>query len=108
MNKLTKGFVAIAMVGVLQIGFTSAVLEASPRDDRPPQRVNHHDKHRDKAHYDKEMKKEKERHEKEMKRHPGESRHEWEKRKHEEEKRHQNEMDRIAALLVGIAIGSSL
>ena len=42
MNKLTKGFVAIAMVGVLQIGFTSAVLEASPRDDRPPQRVSHH------------------------------------------------------------------
>lgn len=110
MNKVVKGFVAIAMLGILQIGLVMPTLEASPRDrhDRPPHRDDHRDHHRDKDRYHKEMQREKDRHEREMRRRPGEPHHYWEKRRHEEERRHKKEVDRIAAILIGIAIGKSL
>lgn len=107
MKKITKGFIAIAMVGILQIGFAGTLLEAAPRDDRPPQKVEHRDKDLKRQH-DQEMQKERERHEQEMKRRPGEDRHQWEQRKREEDARHKRESDRIAALLIGIVIGNSL
>lgn len=50
---------------------------------------------------------ENERHEREMRRRAHESRKEWRERQEREKQRHDREMRTIAALLIGIAIGSA-
>ena len=50
---------------------------------------------------------ENERHEREMRRRPHESHREWRERQEREKQRHDRELRTIAALLIGIAIGSA-
>lgn len=102
------------MLGLMQVGMFSSVAAAAPsplhnngsqrlayldRDDR-------HDPGDQKRKHDERQREEKERHEREMKRRPHESEREWRERQERENKRHDQALREIAALLIGIAIGS--
>ena len=113
MNFIGKKVIVYSMLGLLQAGMFSSVAAAAPaplhidgsqriayldRDDRRDD-----DRRRD---HDERMRKEKERHEKEMKRRPHENEREWRERQEREKERHDQSLREIAALLIGIAIGS--
>lgn len=114
MRKITKSLVALAMVGIMQVGFSAAVSEASPKHfhKNGHERVQFDDRHHGhddaQREHDERMRKENERHEREMQRRHNEDERHWEERKRAEEEHHQHEVDQIAALLIGVALGSSL
>ncbi|SDF52522.1 hypothetical protein [Sporomusa acidovorans] len=113
MKLVGKKAIIYSMLGLMQVGMFSSVAAAAPgplhndgsqriayldRDDR-------HDNDRRRDH-DERMRKENERHEREMKRRSHESEREWRERQERENERHDRELREIAALLIGIAIGS--
>jgi ABC-type nickel/cobalt efflux system permease component RcnA len=115
MKPLAKKVIIYSMLGLMQVGMFSSVAAAAPgpshnyesqriaymdRDDR-----HGHDNDRKRKH-DERQREEKERHEREMKRRPHESDHEWRERQKHENERHENALREIAALLIGIMIGS--
>lgn len=120
MRNITKKLVAFSMIGLFQTGLGASIIEASPLiQNFPPahqqydnrdngDRSDRHDdrKEREREH-DKRLREENERHEKEMKRHRHESEREWHERQQRENERHDRELGNIAALLIGIAIGSA-
>jgi predicted phage gp36 major capsid-like protein len=102
------------MIGIMQIGLFATVAEASPLYNESPQRIvqldrhDHHDRDNDRRRqHDERLRRENERHEKEMRRRHHESEREWRERQRRENERHERELRVIAALLIGIAIGSS-
>ena len=114
MNGLVKKMIIYSMVGLMQVGMFSSVAAAaqSPLHNDSSQRIaylNRHDHDRGnerKRHHDERKRIENERHEREMRRRPHESEREWRKRQVRERERHDRELRIIAALLIGIAIGS--
>lgn len=112
MKNITKKIMVFSMVGMMQIGFGAAVLEASPlhnqeshrfvqfddRDDHYDDRQNEHDER---------IRQENERHRDEMKRRHHESEREWRERQERERQQHEDNLRAIEALLIGIAIGAS-
>ena len=130
MNSLVKKVIIYSMVGIMPIGFGASVIEASPRDKDQPNKQRYedrgHDRNREKEQReqreqrerreqqerrqrerDERMRKENERHEREMRRRHHESEREWHKRQERERERHNRELRDIAAILIGIVIGSS-
>ncbi len=115
MKMVGKKVIIYSMLGLMQVGMFSSVAAAAPgpihnngaqriayldRDDR-------HDHDNDeKRKHDERKREENERHEREMKRRPHESEREWRDRQEREKERHDNALREIAALLIGIAIGS--
>jgi len=110
MKKLTKKIMIFSMVGMMQIGFGAAVLEASPlhNDDshRFVQLDDRHDRHDRRDEHDERLHKENERHRREMERRHHESRREWHERQEREKEQHERNLREIGALLIGIAIGA--
>ena len=132
MNSLVKKVIIYSMVGIMPIGFGASVIEASPRDKDQPNKQRYedrgHDRNREKEQReqrerrereqreqrerrererDERTRKENERHEREMRRRHHESEREWHKRQERERERHNRELRDIAAILIGIVIGSS-
>ncbi|SMC51466.1 hypothetical protein [Sporomusa malonica] len=120
MNGLAKKAIIYSMVGIMQVGIFATAAEASAlynngsgqivelrsdRHDRDHDRRRHNDERR--RQHDERRRIENERHEREMKRRPHESRREWHERQARERDRHDREMREIAALIIGILIGSS-
>jgi len=113
-KNLGKKIMIVTMIGVMQAGFSAAVLEASPfhnnhavvqYDDNqdtqgPPPRDPQVD-------HDERFRKENERHEREMRRHDHESEREWQERQERERQQHEDNLREIEALVIGIIIGSS-
>lgn len=114
MKNIGKKIIACSMLGLMQVGILSSVAAAAqaPLHNGSSQQIisldrdNRRDDARRKEH-DERQKREKERHEKEMKRRPHEGEREWRERQQREKERHEQAMREIAALLIGIAIGSS-
>lgn len=111
MNNVLKKTVIFSMVGMMQVGFGASVIEASALHIDTPRSVQLDDRHhRDnerRREHDERRRQENERHEREMRRRPHESEHEWHKRQERERDRHDQALREIAALLIGIAIGSA-
>jgi hypothetical protein len=118
MKIVAKKVIIYSMLGLMQVGMFSSVAAAAPgplhnevqriayldRDDR-----HDRDQNRDgdrKRNHDERKRQENERHEQEMKRRPHESDREWRERQEHEKDRHDKALREIAALLIGIAIGS--
>lgn len=116
MNNIVKKLVIYPMVGIMQVSFGAAVASASPIyiGYNEPQRIvqldnNRHDRDNDRRReHDRRMREENKRHEQEMRRHRGESERAWRERQKRENQRHDDSLREIAALLIGIAIGSSI
>ena len=113
MKNLTKKIMIFSMVGMMQVGFGAAVLEASPLHNDDSHRFVQYDDHHDQdgprdpqADHDDRIRKENERHENEMKRRHHESEREWHERQERERQNHEDNLREIGALLIGIAIGS--
>lgn len=112
MKNIAKKMVIYTMVGMLQIGFGAAVTEASalhtgyaPSPMQERENKPQHDRHEQER--GERRRQENERHEREMKRRPHESEQEWHKRQKIETERHDKALREIAALVIGIAIGSA-
>ena len=98
MKNIVKKTIIVALVGIMQVGIGAATIEASPRYDnaqRYESRDNRHDSDREQK-----IRAEKERHEREMKRHPGESDREWRDRQDREKAHHEEVMRTLGALAV--------
>lgn len=101
MENIVKKIAIFSMIGMMQIGLCTSVLEASPRynamssgqrqDDRRDKEGNGHEPQRDER-----ERVEKERHEREMKRRDHESERAWHERQQREQERHEENMRRIA------------
>jgi hypothetical protein len=115
MKLVAKKVVIYSMLGLMQVGMFSSVAAAAPgplhnngsgriafldRDDR-----RDHDNDRQRR-YEERKREENERHEREMRRRSHESEREWRERQARENDRHNQALHEIAALLIGIAIGS--
>ncbi|MBU2701277.1 flagellar biosynthesis GTPase FlhF [Sporomusaceae bacterium BoRhaA] len=112
MKNIIKKVMIYSMIGIMQVGFGATVIEASAWHNDASQRIvqldDRHDNDNDRRReHDERMRRENERHEREMRRHEHESEREWHERQERENERHDRELRDIAALLVGIAIGSS-
>ncbi|VBB06932.1 Hypothetical protein LUCI_2174 [Lucifera butyrica] len=112
MKSIVKKLVIYSMAGIMQISFGAGIASASPIFIGPQQIVrldegpHNRDNDRQREH-DRRMQEENERHEREMQRRRGESDREWHERQERERHRHDEALNQIAALLIGIAIGSS-
>ncbi|HEY3423217.1 MAG TPA: hypothetical protein VGL27_00360 [Negativicutes bacterium] len=104
MSNLVKKITIFSLVGMMQIGISASVIEASPLHNEGSQRIVQLD---DRDHDDR-QRQENERHEREMRRHDHESDRDWHDRQEREKQRHDNTMNEIAAGLVGILIGSQI
>lgn len=116
MKSVAKKVMIYSMLGLMQVGMFSSIAAAAPgpvhndssqriayldRDDRHDRDDDQRRKH------DERKREEDKRHEREMKRRPHESDREWRERQEHEKDRHDKALREIAALLIGIAIGSS-
>ncbi len=114
MNNIVKKLVIYPMVGIMQVSFGAAVASASPIYYNEPQRIvqldnHHHNRDNDRRReHNRRLREENKRHEQEMRRHRGESERAWRERQKRENQRHDDSLREIAALLIGIAIGSSI
>lgn len=78
MNNITKKLMIYSMVGMMQVGVGTTLLEASPvQGEQIQQQFVQLDRGQ-----------EDQRHNEEMKRHPGENDQEWHKRQNQEQQRH--------------------
>ncbi len=114
MRNIMKKIVIYSMVGIMQAGLGASVIEASPLYNDAPQPVvqldgRHHggNNFERRREHDRRLRQENERHEREMRRHRHESERAWHERQERERRRHDNAMRDIAAILIGIAIGSA-
>ena len=97
MNNVVKKIVIFSMIGIIQIGSSASLLEASPlHNELTPQQQggDRHDRH-DQDRRERERI-ENERHEREMKRRPNENDREWHERQRQEKERHEENLRRIA------------
>jgi len=117
MNCLAKKTVVYTLVAIMQSSVFAVVAEAAPDYNSSQQIVqldrrdhhNHrryHDDERRRVH-DERMRREHERHEREMRRRHYENEREWHERRERERDRHDRELRDIAAILIGIVIGSA-
>ena len=114
MRIIGRKTIIYSLVGLLQVGMFSSVAAAFAHipDNNGWQQVvqlHSHDRHGDDARqraHDEKLRRERERHEREMERRHYESEREWRERQRHEDDRHDRELRDIAALLIGIAIGS--
>jgi TATA-binding protein-associated factor Taf7 len=111
MKNIVKKIAIYSMIGMMQIGFSASVIEASPlhNDTQGIVQLNGRDHNNDERQreHDRREREENERHNREMQRRDHESDRDWHDRQKRENKRHNNALREIAALLIGIAIGSS-
>ncbi|TWH48471.1 hypothetical protein [Sporomusa sp. KB1] len=113
MKIIGKKVIIYSMLGLLQVGMLSSVAAAAsgPLHNDGSQRIAYLDRddRRDddrQRQHDERKRQENERHEREMKRRPHEGEREWRERQEREKDRHDRALRSVAALLIGIAIGS--
>jgi len=99
MNNVVKKMVIFSMIGIIQIGSSASLLEASPlHNELIPQQQggDRHDRHDQDQDRRERERIENERHEREMKRRPNENDREWHERQRHEKERHEENLRRIA------------
>jgi membrane protein involved in colicin uptake len=97
MEHIAKKIAIFSMAGMMQIGFGTSVIEASPLENLPnmQQLDDRHDDQHDRDRHERERI-ENERHEHEMRRRPHEDEREWHDRQDRENERHEENLRRIA------------
>ena len=109
MKGVTQKAIVYSMIGLMQLGFGVATIEASPRhgDSRQAQRYESHDnghdqdRERERQHEkERRIREEHKRHEREMWRNERESEREWYDRQDRERARHEEEMKVIGGLVI--------
>ncbi len=127
MKTIVKKIAIYSMIGIMQIGLATSVIEASPRyDDRDHQRYEQYEQIRyqkiqdenrlheqvkqrlrfeSQREWRERQEKEEHRHEQAIRQWRYESEHEWIKRQEREEQRHENREKEIRAGLIGLVIG---
>jgi len=105
MKFVVKKIAIFSMVGMMQIGLGTSLIEASPLHSEPfPQQLNRHDRDRDQyrdhdrheRHRHERERIENERHERAMERRHHESYREWRERQRHERRRYEENQRRIA------------
>jgi len=106
MKRIIKKIAIFSMIGMMQIGLGTSVIEASPlynapasmqyHDDRQDRDQDRHERERDRRHRHERERIENERHERAMERRHHESYQEWRERQHRERERHEENQRRIA------------
>lgn len=96
MNNVVKKMVIFSMIGIIQIGSSASLLEASPLHNELT--LQHQGEGGDRHDQDRREREriENERHEREMKRRPNENDREWHERQRQEKERHEENLRRIA------------
>ncbi|VBB07319.1 Hypothetical protein LUCI_2563 [Lucifera butyrica] len=124
MKSIVKKTIIYSMIGMIEMGFGASAVFASPvysyngpqqivqlddRHDRDNDRWREQRRHEEerRREHDERLRRENERHEREMQRRRHESEREWHERQERERQRHDETLHEIAALLIGIAIGSA-
>ena len=103
MKTLTKKIVIYSMIGLMQLGLGSSVLEASPKHNeqqhsqRYQERAHHEQQHNGR---DQRIHEEKDRHTREMQRHEFENDREWHERQDREREHHEEVMRAIGGLAI--------
>lgn len=88
MNKITKKIIIYSIVGMMQAGVGTAILEASPgQGDQKQPGYGQQDQRQDQ---------ENQRHNQEMKKHEGENDRDWHERQRQENNRHNENMKNIS------------
>lgn len=115
MKIVAKKGIIYSMLALMPVSMFPSVAAAAPAQFDSSQQIvqldrhDHHDRRdndRRRIH-DERMRRENDRHEREMRRRHNEGRREWRERQERERERHDRELRTIAALLIGIAIGSA-
>jgi arylamine N-acetyltransferase len=110
MKNVVKKMITYSMVGIMQVGIGASIASASPIANHEIVQFSRghsqQDNDRQREH-DERLRKENERHEREMRRRAHEDEKEWHERQEREKERHDRELREIAALLIGIVIGSA-
>ncbi|WP_371363768.1 hypothetical protein SRRS_46540 [Sporomusa rhizae] len=112
MKIVAKKGIIYSMLALMPVSMFPSVAAAAPAQFDNSQQIvqlDRHDRHdndRRRIH-DERMRRENDRHEREMRRRHNEGRREWRERQERERERHDRELRTIAALLIGIAIGSA-
>ncbi|WP_094603590.1 hypothetical protein SPSIL_054370 [Sporomusa silvacetica DSM 10669] len=117
MKIVSKKVIIYSMLGIMQVGMVSSVAAAAPgpllnSDSQQIVQLDRYDRHYDRdnarrRHHDERMRRENERHEREMRRRHHESERAWRERQRREDEHHDRALRDIAAILIGIAIGSA-
>lgn len=99
-----------SLAGIMQVGLGAAAVAASPLlyNDNPQRIVQLDDGHHDdgQQEYNKQLREENERHEREMQRRDHESDRDYNERQRKENERHENVLRDLEIILTGIRIGS--
>ena len=103
MKNMVKKVAIFSMIGMMQIGLSTSIIEASPLDNAPASMQYHHDRDQDRHERERNERQrhereriENERHERAMERRHHESYREWRERQHRERERHAENQRRIA------------
>ncbi len=113
MKSVVKKVAIYSMIGMMQLGLGTSLIEASPLHNDGSQRIvqlghrDHRGNDRQREH-DRRQREENQRHEREMRRHDHESDRDWHNRQDRERQRHDNTMNEIGAGLIGILIGTQI
>jgi hypothetical protein len=111
MKNIAKKIMIYSMAGIMQVGLGATVVAASPLHIDDSQRIvqldsgDYPDGDRQREH-DRRQREENERHEREMRRHDGESERDWHERQRIENERHEHAMNDIESFLLGFVLGS--
>jgi len=95
MKNIVQKIAIFSMVGMMQLGFGSSVIEAAPLYNGDSQHIVQLDDRHDQDRHERERI-ENERHEREMRRREREDEREWRERQHRENERHEENQRRIA------------
>lgn len=106
MRKIVQTVAIFSMVGMMQMGIGTGVIEAAPQDNQPVAMQQHdgphgHDRDRDRERHER-RRFENERHDREMRRHPHESERDWYERQRWENRRHEDNLRDIARDIIEI------
>lgn len=99
MENIVKKIAIFSMIGMMQIGLGTSVIEASSRHNAPvpmQQQQDSYDKDKIEGNRHERERIENERHEGEMRRKQHESEREWRERQQREQQRHEENQSRIA------------
>ncbi|AIF52521.1 hypothetical protein [Pelosinus sp. UFO1] len=104
MNSIVKKGIICSMIGIMQLGIGTAVIEASPRHHENKDYEERYEHHKDRDHR---IQEERERHEREMKRRHHEEEWQWHERQQREKEHHEEVMRTIGGLALLYLITNS-
>ena len=107
MKSIVKKGIIYSMIGIIQLGIGTTVIEASPRHHEEQQYEHHNEDRDDWDNRDHRIQEERARHEREMARHEHEEEWQWQQRQEREKEHHEEVMRTIGGLALLYLITNS-